>query len=92
MFDALSGFCGRGKKRIYFREQRSNFEETGSEYNFWGIGNTSKHFLGRGGGGEKPNLFQGNRRTGTPWEVLIFLICYCAYWAFKAPQDQSLSI
>ena len=71
------GFGEQGKKGIYFRgtgEQGQILKGTGEKRQYWGAGNIRKQFLDFGGTGEQANLFQGNKRTGTPplfWKGLF---------------------
>ena len=65
--EALPGvLVNRGKKSIYFRGTRPNFEGNRGKRQYWGTGNIRKQIFDFWGTGEQANLFQGNKGTGTP--------------------------
>ena len=63
---ASQGFWEPGNWGIYFREtegQNPNFEETGEQRQYRDIRKQNYRLWKTG---EQPNLFQGNKGTGTP--------------------------
>ena len=65
--EALPGVLGNRGKRVFISgEQRSNFEGNREQRQYWGTGNIGKQIFDFWGTGEQANLFQGNKRTGTP--------------------------
>ena len=86
MIEALPGVLGNRVTRAFISAEQGNkcqiLRGTGEQRQYWRTGNRRKQIFDFRGTGEKANLFQGNKGTGTPpppWEGLMIkvVIIYC---------------
>ena len=70
----MIGILGNRGNRAFISGEHGNKGQilmgTGEHRQYWGTGNIRKQIFDFWGTGEKGNLFQGNKETGTPWEGL----------------------